>query len=81
MELLKRANKWATEHPIEFAAVQVAIGTVIQMIMGGHPTRSTKYVEGEIDKISKEHNAPKAYVKVWVKQELNRKGIRYVHLE
>jgi hypothetical protein len=81
VEILKRANRWAAEHPIEFAAIQMAINTMIALIMGGHPTRSTTYVMGEIAKISKEHNVPKAYVKVWVKQELSERGIRYVHLE
>ena len=81
MDILKRANKWAAEHPIEFVAIQMAIGTVIHMVMGGHPTKSTEYVKGEIARISKEHKIPKAYVKVWVKQELNKRNIRYVHLE
>lgn len=81
MELLKRANKWAAEHPIEFAAVQMAIGTIMHMVMGGHPTKSTEYVKGEIARISIEHNVPKAYVKAWVKQELSERGIRYVRLE
>jgi len=81
MELLKRANKWATEHPVEFAAIQIAIGTIMHMVMGGHPTKSTEYVKGEIDRISREHNVPKEYVQAWVKKELNERRIRYVHLE
>ncbi|PIU12685.1 MAG: hypothetical protein COT21_03195 [Hadesarchaea archaeon CG08_land_8_20_14_0_20_51_8] len=80
MDVLKRANKWAVKHPVEFAAIQMTIGAIMHMVMGGHPTKSTIYVKDQIDKISREHHVPKTYVEVWVKQELNKKSIRYVRL-
>jgi len=51
------------------------------MVMGGHPTKSTEYAKGKIAKISRKYRVPKAYVKVWVKQELSERGIRYIRLE
>jgi hypothetical protein len=59
----------------------MAIGTIVHMVMGGHPTKSTAYVKGEIAKISREYRVPKAYVKMWIKQELSERGICYIHLE
>jgi len=80
MDLLKRANRWATNHPIEFAAIQTAIGVLIQLVMGGHPSKSTEYVKKEISKISRKYDVPEKYVELWIKQALKEKHIYYVSL-